>query len=185
MTIAFILAGTLSVIATLFAITRLNAVHALLYLIGALLALAVTFYTLGATFASALEVMVYAGAIVVLLLFVVMILNLGGHTAAGERTLLSPRIWIGPAILVVLVAVVLGFLLAGGIPAGTRSSYVGPHAVSMRVFGPYLLAVEAVSFLLLAGVIGAFHLGRKHFETRANGELAGSSAAERQKEGVS
>jgi NADH-quinone oxidoreductase subunit J len=162
--IAFLVAGGLSVVATLLAITRLNAVHALLYLIGSLLALSVAFYTLGAAFAAVLEIMVYAGAIVVLLLFVVMILNLGSHSTGAERTLLRPRVWVGPAIMVILIGVELAVLLAGGAPPDVRSSAVGAKAVSLKVFGPYVLAVEAASFLLLAGVVGAFHLGRKFIE---------------------
>ncbi len=59
------------------AITRLVAVHALLYLIVSLLAVAVVFYTMGAPLVAALEVIIYAGAIVVLFVFVVMMLNLG------------------------------------------------------------------------------------------------------------
>ena len=58
-------------------ITRLNAVHALLYLVVSLLAVAVAFYTMGAPLVAALEVIIYAGAIMVLFIFVVMMLNLG------------------------------------------------------------------------------------------------------------
>jgi NADH-quinone oxidoreductase subunit J len=76
--ILFYLASIVAVIATLLAITRRHAVHALLYLVVSLLAVAVVFYVLGAVFVAALEVMVYAGAIMVLFVFVVMMLNVAG-----------------------------------------------------------------------------------------------------------
>ena len=62
-----------------------NIVHALLYLILSLLAVAVIFYVLGAPFAAVLEAIVYAGAILVLFLFVIMMLNLGQHTRDRKR----------------------------------------------------------------------------------------------------
>ena len=73
----FYLAAVIAILATVMVITRLNAVHALLYLIVSLLSVAVVFYTLGAPFIAALEVIIYAGAIMVLFVFVVMMLNLG------------------------------------------------------------------------------------------------------------
>ena len=64
--------------------------HALLYLVVSLLSVALIFFMLGAPFAAALEVIVYAGAIMVLFVFVVMMLNLGPQTAAQERQWLDP-----------------------------------------------------------------------------------------------
>ncbi|MFX5933707.1 NADH-quinone oxidoreductase subunit J, partial [Acinetobacter baumannii] len=90
-------------------ITHTNAVHALLYLIISLMAVAVVFYSLGAPFAAALEVIVYAGAIMVLFVFVVMMLNLGSQTADQERHWLEPRIWFGPSIMAAILLVVLVF----------------------------------------------------------------------------
>ncbi|HUX14111.1 MAG TPA: NADH-quinone oxidoreductase subunit J [Spirochaetia bacterium] len=162
MTIAFVIAGTLSIIATLLAVSRSNTVHALLYLIGSLLALAVAFYTLGAAYAAVLEIMVYAGAIVVLLLFVVMIMNLGGRRKEEERALLGPSVWVGPSAVVLGVAVELAVVFASGLTPATESSYVSAQMVNAVVFGPYVIGVELASFLLLAGVVSAVHLGRRH-----------------------
>ena len=91
MTIVFYIAGAVAIVATALMITRLNAVHALLYLIVSLLAVAVVFYVLGAPFVAALEVIIYAGAIMVLFVFVVMMLNLGKQAAATERALAEAR----------------------------------------------------------------------------------------------
>src|SRR5579863_3744158 len=99
MEIAFYIAGTVAVVSTVFMLTRLNVVHALLYLIVSLLAVAVDFFVLGAPFVAALEAIVYAGAIMVLFLFVVMMLNIGRHLAETEKQWLTPGIWTGPVIL--------------------------------------------------------------------------------------
>ena len=80
-------------------LTSLNVVHALLYLIVSLLAVAVVFYVIGAPFVAALEVIIYAGAIMVLFVFVVMMLNLGEHARVLEKSWLTPGIWIGPTVL--------------------------------------------------------------------------------------
>src|SRR5215472_7341801 len=96
MEIVFYISAAVAVASTLMMLTQLNAVHALLYLIVSLLAVAIIFYTLGAPFAAALEVIIYAGAIMVLFVFVVMMLNLGDRAAERERQWLTPGIWRGP-----------------------------------------------------------------------------------------
>ena len=77
MNVLFYISAVVAILATLMAISRAHPVHALLYLIVSLLAVALVFFTLGAPFVAALEVITYAGAIMVLFLFVVMMLNLG------------------------------------------------------------------------------------------------------------
>ena len=77
MEFAFYICGLIAILATLRVITHTNPVHALLYLIISLLAISGVFFSLGAYFAGALEIIVYAGAIMVLFVFVVMMLNLG------------------------------------------------------------------------------------------------------------
>ena len=77
MNVLFYIAACIAVISTLMVIIQLNPVHALLYLVVSLLSIALIFLLLGAHFAAALEVIVYAGAIMVLFVFVVMMLNLG------------------------------------------------------------------------------------------------------------
>ena len=101
----------MAIVATVLMITRLNAVHALLYLIVSLLAVSVVFYTLGAPFVAALEVIIYAGAIMVLFVFVVMMLNLGEQAARAERALLRPSMWIGPSILAAILMAEFTYLL--------------------------------------------------------------------------
>jgi NADH-quinone oxidoreductase subunit J len=161
MTLVFYIAAAVAVIATVLVITRTNAVHALLYLIVSLLSVALIFYTLGAPFVAALEVIIYAGAIMVLFLFAIMILNLGPQASEQERQWLQPGIWRGPAILAAILAAELIYLvLATGGPLPAAAS-VEPQEVGRALFGPYLLGVELASLLLLAGLVGAYHLGRR------------------------
>jgi NADH-quinone oxidoreductase subunit J len=158
----FYLAAAVAVFCTIMVITRRNAVHALLYLIVSLLAAALIFFLLGAPFAAVLEVIIYAGAIMVLFVFVVMILNLGPPSTQGQHQWLVPRIWIGPGLLAAVLLIELIYVLSAktvGVPAA-GSVAVGPQAVGLALFGPYLLAVELASLLLLAGLVGAFHLAR-------------------------
>ncbi len=160
MNVVFYVSAGVAIISTLLVITRLNAVHALLYLIVSLLSVALIFFTLGAPFVAALEVIIYAGAIMVLFVFVVMMLNLGSQAVEQESQWLSPGIWTGPAILAVILIAELVYMAARGGGQLTGAGGVEPKQVGIALFGPYLLGVELASLLLLAGLVGAYHLGR-------------------------
>jgi len=154
----FYIAGAVAVISTVVMLTRLNLVHALLYLIVSLLGVAVVFFVLGAAFAAALEAIVYAGAIMVLFVFVVMMLNIGKHAAETENQWLTPGIWTGPVILATILIIEVAYLARGG-SAGLGTDALGPKEVGIALFGPYMIGVELASMLLLAGLVGAYHLG--------------------------
>jgi NADH-quinone oxidoreductase subunit J len=154
----FYVAAGVGVISTLMVITRLNAVHALIYLIISLLAVAVIFYTLGAPFAAALEIIVYAGAIMVLFVFVVMMLNLGPATLDQERRWVRPKLWLGPSLLVIVLLAELIYMI-GHMQSAVGAKVVGSKQLGITLFGPYLLGVELASMLLLAGLVGAYRLG--------------------------
>jgi NADH-quinone oxidoreductase subunit J len=161
--LAFYSAAIVAVIATVLAVTNYNPVHALLYLIVSLLAVAMVFFSVGAPFAGILEVIVYAGAIMVLFVFVVMMLNLGKATVDQERRWLRPRIWIGPAVLsLALLCELVRVLIGQGGHETIGGHTIGAVEVGVALFGPYVLAVELASMLLLAALVAAFHLGRHH-----------------------
>ncbi|HKB52820.1 MAG TPA: NADH-quinone oxidoreductase subunit J [Ramlibacter sp.] len=161
----FYVAGAVAVIATVMVIASTHAVHALLYLIVSLLAVALLFYPLGAPFAALLEVIIYAGAIMVLFVFVTMMLNLGAAAVGQERRWLRAVPWGGPALLAAILLGELAWVLAGN-HALTAAATVDAHAVGAALFGPYLLGVELGSLLLLAGLLGAWHLRRRDLESR-------------------
>jgi NADH-quinone oxidoreductase subunit J len=161
MNVLFYIAAGVAIFSTLMVITRLNAMHALLYLVVSLLAVAIVFYALGAPFIAALEVITYAGAIMVLFVFVVMMLNLGPATIDQERRWLRPHMWLGPAALALILMGEWLVLIRRAGPLPNDGHVVGPQAVGLALFGPYLLGVELASMLLLAGLVGAYHLGRR------------------------
>ena len=160
MSVLFYLSALIAVVATLMVITRTNAVHALMYFIVSLLAVAVVFFTLGAEFAAVLEVIVYAGAIMVLFLFVMMMLNLGQRTQEQETAWLSPRLWIGPVLLAVPLLALMLYVI-GQSDAEMAHAMVSSKDIGIVLFGPYVLAVELASILLLAGMVGAYHLAKR------------------------
>ncbi len=161
MNAAFYAAAAVAVASTILVITCRNAVHALLYLVVSLLSVAVIFFALGAPFVAALEVIIYAGAIMVLFLFVVMMLNLGPAAAAQEARWLRPSMWVGPAVLLAVLLVEVIAMLAGGGRRPPGAAAVGPRQVGVALYGPYLIGVELASLLLLAGLVGACHLAQR------------------------
>ncbi len=175
---AFYLAGVLAVVSTLLMLTQLNVVHALLYLVASLLAVAVAFFSMGANLVGALEIVVYAGAIMVLFVFVVMLFNLGEEAVETERRWLPPRAWAGPLTIG-------GVLLAEAFYLVTRSGRIDPaqavppKEVALALFGPYAIGVELASMLLLAGLVGAYHLGAFPAAPRSSGSGVIKSDAEK------
>jgi NADH-quinone oxidoreductase subunit J len=165
MAIAFYLASLVAIFATIRVITNTRPIHALLYMVISLLSVAMIFFSLGAPFAGALEIIVYAGAIMILFVFAVMMLNLGDETSRQEKIWLAPRIWVGPVLLAAVLFVELAWTLWShhttsalqAIGVGT----IDPKQVGVSLFGPYLLLVELASILLLAALIAAYHLGKE------------------------
>lgn len=162
MAITFYLSALVAVLATLRVITHTQPVHGLLYLIISLLAIACVFFSLGAHFAGVLEIIVYAGAIMVLFVFVVMMLNVNIGCNNQESAWLCPGVWIGPALLSLALLAVLVYALAGAgaNDCGIVGKLIEAKTVGVVLFSSYVLAVELASMLLLAGLVVAFHLGR-------------------------
>jgi NADH-quinone oxidoreductase subunit J len=160
MTGLFFTAAGVAVLSTALAITRVHVVHALLYLIVSLLAVAVVFYQLGAPFIAAVEVIIYAGAIVVMFVFVVMLLNLGPQALAEEKRWLRSRSFLGPGALAAVLLVELGYALWQARSPAVAAT-VGAERVAAQLFSAYAIAVELASLLLLSALVGAHHLGRR------------------------
>lgn len=161
MIITFYIASIIAIVSTLMVITRKNAVHALLYLIVSLLSVSIIFFILGAPFIAALEVIIYAGAIMVLFIFVVMMLNLGSEAARMESQLMNPKMWTGSVILtlILLIEFIIVFMKTNG--QSYSAIAISPKQVGISLFGTYLLGVELSAMLLLAGIVGAYHLGKE------------------------
>lgn len=157
----FYAASAVAIVSTLLALTRLNAVHSLLYMVVSLLSMALIFFTIGAPYMAALQAIIYAGAIMVLFVFVIMLLNQGPQSAETERQWLSPRTWVGPSVLAGILFIEMVVLLQGDRAPLVAGEIVGPREVAVALFGQYILVIELASLLLLAGLIGAYHLGRR------------------------
>jgi NADH-quinone oxidoreductase subunit J len=158
MDIFFYVAAAIAVISTVMAISGRNAIHSLLYLILSLLAISVIFYLLSAPFIAALEVIIYAGAIMVLFIFVTMMLNIGLEKEI-EKKWLRPGMWIIPSVLAAVLLVNLIFALKNAQTIPPDKEAILPKQVGISLFSTYLLGVEVAAILLMAGVIGAYHLG--------------------------
>jgi NADH-quinone oxidoreductase subunit J len=157
---AFYVPALVAIIATLRVITTTNPVHALLYMVISLIAVAMIFFAIGAPFAGVLEVIVYAGAIMVLFVFVVMMLNLGEVVIAQEKQWMKLKVWIGPTLLALILLGDLFYVLPLQGVNGISQSTVSAKQVGITLYGPYLLVVELASLLLLAALVAAYHLGR-------------------------
>jgi NADH-quinone oxidoreductase subunit J len=157
----FYLAATIAVVASLKVVTGKNTVHALLYLVISLLAVAVCFYLMGAPFAAGLEVIVYAGAILVLFVFAVMMFGLGIDETQNAPQSRGLSLWIGPVFLGLLLLSELILVIGNSeLSLQLNSQIVDSKQVGMLLYGPYLLAVEISSFLLLAGLVAGYHYAK-------------------------
>jgi len=156
----FYILSAVAVIGTILAISEKHPVHAILYLVTSLFAVAVIFYLLMAPLVAVFEVILYAGAIMVLFLFVIMMLDLG-HPEKG----FSPhwREWL-PALLLSLVSIAsLAVVIVsrhGQIIAPAAQS-IPIREVARRLFQRHGVAVELISLQLLFALVGALYLGKQ------------------------
>ena len=157
--ILFYILSAVALVATGFCITRRNPVHAVIYLVNGFFALALLFYMLGAPLVAAWEVIIYAGAIMVLFLFIIMMLELA---PAQEMEGPGWRRW-GPVVMLATVLVTCTLLLVVSDPGssgGVPRYYASPRVFGYALFKQYALAVEIVSFQLLFAAVGAYYVGR-------------------------
>ena len=161
MLIMFYIAAAVAIISTVLVIIQHNLVHALLYLVVSFLAVAMAFYVLGAPFVAALEVIIYAGAIVVLMIFVIMMLNLRQESVDQEKKWLNANIVVGPVILALILVGELVYMLSSETSIQLTGKVIGAKAVGLSLYGPYVIGVELAGILLMAGIVGAYHLGRQ------------------------
>jgi len=144
---------------TLLAITRRQVIHAVVYLIVSFFATGLLFYLLGAPFLATLEVIIYAGAIMVLFLFIVMTVR----AESNEDTKAEIYQWL-PAVVLGAISFIVGGVLIFEIPGSKISLSTGmasPATFGQFVFKTYWFPVEIASFLLLIGLVGALYLGRR------------------------
>ncbi|AWY20672.1 NADH-quinone oxidoreductase subunit J [Moraxella bovis] len=158
--VGFYALSLVAIWASLRVVTHANPVHAILSMIVSLLAVAGIFFIIGAPFAGVLEMIVYAGAILVLFVFVIMMLNLGTDTTE-EKTWLTANAWATPFCMTLIIGgVLVGFLTAGD-STMLQDNTIGVKDVGISLFTQYVLLVEVAGFLLLGALVAAYHLGKK------------------------
>ncbi len=172
----FAFLATLSIVSALGVILQRSAIHSLLALVMTLLAVAVIFIGLGAVTLGFIQAIVYAGAIMVLFLFVIWLLNLQAEASMGGGRLAIK--FFGALAAAALVAEL--FAILGRAPAGAAvelpPGYGSIHSLAMLLFSDYLIAFEVTSLLLLAAVVGSIAIARRTAGAR-DGSVAPARAA--------
>jgi NADH-quinone oxidoreductase subunit J len=168
--ILFYAIAALMIVSTAMAVTRRDLVHAVLYLVLSFFGSAMLFYLLGAPFLAALEIIIYAGAIMVLFLFIIMMI----HVKKMEA-MFFPRRQIIPAALISIAFLAAFALMVGRDQAGRQplqAAQALPREFGRYLFQTHWLSIEIASTLLLVALIGAYLLGRRARRT-PDGEQEG------------
>ena len=171
----FYLFGIIAIVAAVTFVTRKSPVAAAMWLVVVMFCLAAEYVMLDAQFIAAVQVLVYAGAIMVIFIFVIMLLNLGEASDITDVRGIWGKLLAGFVGLVLIAE--LGLLTRTGIPSGkyvVGRDYLGQQlarygavgAVAKPLYQDYALAFELTSVILLVAISGAVILGRKEF-TRA------------------
>ena len=154
----FYILAVVAVIATLLAITEKHPVHAIVYLVTSFFSLAVIFFLLAAPLIAMFEVIIYAGAVMVLFMFVIMMLDLG---RPEEATRPGRCQWLVPCLLGGIILGSIGVVAAGYANAPTTAGVVTVREFAVTLFQKYGVAIEIISMQLLFAVVGALYLGRR------------------------
>jgi len=175
-TFHFYLFGLIAIASALLFVTRKSPVSAALWLVNTMFSLAALYVMLDAQFIGVIQVLVYAGAIMVVFLFVIMLLNLGRAEGTTDARGLGWKVTAGAVALAILAQI---FALTKSktpinltLPQGFAAKQIDATGVIAPIAGPlfneYLLAFEVTSILLLAAVVGAVVLGKQRGEGSAN-----------------
>jgi len=187
----FYLFGALAIIASLLVIAQRNPIYSVLLLIASFGALSGLYVLLDAPFLAVIQIIVYAGAIMVLFLFVVMLLNaphedteyderIHGVDASRSQLVRSGAMRFGAALAIALVLELVWALTAGGGEAGAfpGASVSSVRAIGLSLFTDYAFAFEVTSVLILVAMVGAVLLARRDVPA-APGRAAAGQTGER------
>jgi NADH-quinone oxidoreductase subunit J len=177
----FIFLAALAVISALGTVLQRNPVHCLLALVGTLMAIAVIFIGLDAVAVGFLQVIVYAGAIMVLFLFVIWLLNLQAEvrTAPGYLALKVVAALLCAMLVAEFFALLWHAPSAGGAQALAPPGYGSLDMLATTLFSDYLISFEITSVLLLAAIVGLVALNRRIPSAQAASAQAGAGAPPR------
>lgn len=159
----FLISAVLAVVAMTLAITSSHAVHGLLYLLLGLLALSVNLFEMGNELGGVLLVIIYAGAIMVLFVFVVMLLNLSPTKKASIGSAVFLKKFILPLVLAIAIFVEFAFALFSGVNSSQGATFFSAKQIASVLFQDAWVFVELLSLLLTAALVGAFHIGKRRY----------------------
>jgi NADH-quinone oxidoreductase subunit J len=154
----FYILAVVTIIGTVMAITEKHPVHAIVYLVTSFFSLAMIFFLLAAPLIAMFEVIIYAGAVMVLFMFVIMMLDLGRPSEAG---LPGVRQWILPSVLGGIILLSIMAVAVRHFSAPDTHGIISITDFSVTLFRKYGIAIEIISMQLLFAVVGALYLGRK------------------------
>jgi NADH-quinone oxidoreductase subunit J len=164
--ILFLIFAAIAVISAISLVVQTHPIACALSLVGVMGALAVLYLLLGAEFIAAAQMIVYAGAIMVLFVFVIMLLNAGSEQRGSKSRIVK---WVGIPILAAFVGL-LAFLIQSRLPGttlgntpvtfGAFTTATGLE-IGRSLFTQYLLPFEVTSILILVAILGAVVLARK------------------------
>jgi len=160
--IIFYVLAAIILITTAIAITRRNLVHVVVYLVFSFFGSAMMFYLFGAPLLAVLEVIIYAGAIMILFLFIIMMVKV----EASEEPLFPIQQWL-PIVLIGVVYLIIGAGIVSSAPGSQVTLEIAlakPKAFGEYLFQRHWLVIEIVSLLLLITLVGALYLGHKKSE---------------------
>ena len=155
----FYILAAIILVTTGLAITRRNLVHAVVYLVFSFFGSAMIFYLFGAPLLAVLEVIIYAGAIMILFLFIIMMVK----AETSEERLFPIQQWL-PIAVIAAVYLVIGAVIVSSAPGNQvvlEVALAKPKAFGEYLFQRHWLVIEIISLLLLIALVGALYLGRK------------------------
>lgn len=163
LTLLFLLFAAMAVGSALALVTQRNPLYSAISLIGVFISLACLYVMLAAPFIAAVQVIVYAGAIMVLVVFVIMLLNVEQEERrSGRLKFLVPVAVVLAAVLIAEVAFILVTVQDFSVTPASGASNVGlTHSIGSALFTKYLLPFEITSILLLMAIVGAMTLARR------------------------
>jgi NADH-quinone oxidoreductase subunit J len=163
--ILFLVFALIAVVCAINVVVQTHPISSAISLIGVMGSLAILYLLLGAEFIAAAQVIVYAGAVMVLFVFVIMLLNAGVEVKHGRSFMVQ---LLGVPLLIAFLGLV-AWIVERLYPEGTTVHFGGfkggtPQAIGRALFTSYLLPFEVTSVLVLIAIVGAVVLGRKEIE---------------------
>jgi NADH-quinone oxidoreductase subunit J len=160
--ILFLIFAFVAVVSAISLVVQTHPISSALSLVGVMGSLAVLYLLLGAEFIAAAQMIVYAGAIMVLFVFVIMLLNAGAETRAGKSRLVK---WLGIPLFAVFIGLI-SFIIQSRLPQSKGVTFgsftsAGGLEIGRALFTQYLLPFEVTSILILVAILGAVVLARK------------------------